>query len=388
MTAIVQRTTSVSFGLVSELTVAGETVNLILEKIEDRNVTVYRGGMIAGQRLYVVALLEELIPELDAPDSIQNLAITKMAVELRPDKGAFSFEAAIGSVTGGGAWSITLDSGPTLSIEQLALSVSSVKSSGSTNGTQQNTAESLSQQRKLSFEGLFELFGGEFAVKVAHQFSSKNGNIASQWGFSATAENISITEVIKAFGFSQDKLDEYGLRDLVVSLAFALQQTRYQDSNTQIVESRYTFTGSMDWDTGIALVPGEETLQIQAAIQITKRSSNKPGGTSTTLKGAIAGTVKASIPFFDTLQLSVIYTFSQTGSTSSSGRSSQALANRTGELIFQLQISTLLLSAVYTNINNRKLLRFSVSLINGNNNPTIGDLIAYIVSVYDSSITD
>ncbi|NEO48823.1 MAG: hypothetical protein F6K55_33915, partial [Moorea sp. SIO4A3] len=383
-----QRTTSVSFGMISELTVAGETVNLILEKIEDRNVTVYRGGMIAGQRLYVVALLEELIPELDAPDSIQNLAITKMAVELRPDKGAFSFEAAIEN-----PWSITLDSGPTLSIEQLALSVSSVKSSGSTNGTQQNTAESLSQQRKLSFEGLFELFGGEFAVKVAHQFSSQVTNsggsqIVSQWGFSATAQNISITEVIKAFGFSQDKLDEYGLRDLVVSLAFALQQTRYQENSTQIVESRYTFTGSMDWDTGIALVPGEETLQIQAAIQITKRSSNKPGGTSTTLKGAIAGTVKASIPFFDTLQLSVIYTFSQTSSTSGSGRSPQALANRTGELIFQLQISTLLLSAVYTNINNRKLLRFSVSLINGNNNPTIGDLIAYIVSVYDSSITD
>ncbi|NER89928.1 Calx-beta domain-containing protein [Moorena sp. SIO3A2] len=382
MTAIVQRTTSVSFGMVSELTVAGETVNLILEKIEDRNVTVYQGGMIAGQRLYVVALLEELIPELDAPDSIQNLAITKMAVELRPDKGAFSFEAAIEN-----AWSITLDSGPTLSIQQLALSVSSVKSSGSTNGSQQNTAESLSQQRKLSFEGLFELFGGEFAVKVAHQFSSQNGNIASQWAFSATAENISITEVIKAFGFSQDKLDEYGLRDLVVSLAFALQQTRYQDSSTQIVESRYTFTGSMDWDTGIALVPGEETLQIQAAIEIAKTSSQGSGGTSTTLKGAIAGTVKASIPFFDTLQLSVIYTFSQTSSTSSSGRSSQALANRTGELIFQLQISTLLLSAVYTNINNRKLLRFSVSLVSGKN-PTIGDLIAYIVSVYDSSIIE
>ncbi|NEO68810.1 Calx-beta domain-containing protein [Moorena sp. SIO3H5] len=382
MTAIVQRTTSVSFGMISELTVAGETVNLILEKIEDRNVTVYQGGMIAGQRLYVVALLEELIPELDAPDSIQNLAITKMAVELRPDKGAFSFEAAIEN-----AWSITLDSGPTLSIKQLALSVSSVKSSGSTNGTQQNTAESLSQQRKLSFEGLFELFGGEFAVKVAHQFSSQSGKIASQWAFSATAENISITEVIKAFGFSQDKLDEYGLRDLVVSLAFALQQTRYQDSNTQIVESRYTFTGSMDWDTGIALVPGEETLQIQAAIEISKTSSNRSGGTSTTLKGAIAGTVKASIPFFDTLQLSVIYTFSQTSSTSSSGRSSQALANRTGELIFQLQISTLLLSAVYTDINNRKLLRFSVSLVSGKN-PTIGDLIAYIVSVYDSSIID
>ncbi|NET67259.1 MAG: hypothetical protein F6K63_23875 [Moorea sp. SIO1G6] len=382
MTAIVQRTTSVSFGMISELTVAGETVNLILEKIEDRNVTVYQGGMIAGQRLYVVALLEELIPELDAPDSIQNLAITKMAVELRPDKGAFSFEAAIEN-----AWSITLDSGPTLSIEQLALSVSSVKSSGSTNGSQQNTAESLSQQRKLSFEGLFELFGGEFAVKVAHQFSSQNGNIASQWAFSATAENISITEVIKAFGFSQDKLDEYGLRDLVVSLAFALQQTRYQDSSTQIVESRYTFTGSMDWDTGIALVPGEETLQIQAAIEIAKTSSQGSGGTSTTLKGAIAGTVKASIPFFDTLQLSVIYTFSRTSSTSGSGRSSQALANRTGELIFQLQISTLLLSAVYTNINNRKLLRFSVSLVNGKN-PTIGDLIAYIVSVYDSSIIE
>ncbi|NER29873.1 MAG: hypothetical protein F6J89_20195, partial [Symploca sp. SIO1C4] len=383
MTAIVQRKTSVSFGVVTELTVANETVNLILEKIQDRNVTVYRGGMITGQRLLVVALLEELIPELDAPDSIQNLAITQLAVELRPDKGSFAFNAAIEN-----AWSITLDSGPTLAIKQLALSVLSVKPPAATNGntTNGNTAEALSQQRKLAFEGLFELFGGEFALRVAHQFSSTtDGKVASQWGFSATASNISITEVIKAFGFSQD--DEYGLGDLVVSLAFTLQQTRYKDNNSQIIESNYTFRGELLWDTGIELVPDEQTLEIEAAIQITKISSNKAGAEQSALQGMMAGTVRASIPFFDTLQLSVIYTFTQTSSTSSSSGSSQALAKRTGELIFQLQISTLSLSAVYTNVNNRKLLRFSVSLVSGKN-PTIGDLIAYIVSLYDPSITD
>ncbi|NEP01762.1 MAG: LysM peptidoglycan-binding domain-containing protein [Symploca sp. SIO2E9] len=385
MTAIVQRKTSVSFGVVTELTVANETVNLILEKIQDRNVTVYRGGMITGQRLLVVALLEELIPELDAPDSIRNLAITQLAVELRPDKGSFAFNAAIEN-----AWSITLDSGPTLAIRQLALSVLSVKPPAATNGntTNGNTAEALSQQRKLAFEGLFELFGGEFALRVAHQFSStKDGKVASQWGFSATASNISITEVIKAFGFSQDKVDEYGLRNLVVSLAFTLQQTRYKDNNSQIIESNYTFRGELLWDTGIELVPGEQTLQIEAAIQITKISSNKAGAQQSALQGMMAGTVRASIPFFDTLQLSVIYTFTQTSSTSGSSRLSQSLAKRTGELIFRLQLGTLLLSAVYTNVNNRKLLQFSISLVNGKN-PTIGDLIAYIVSLYDPSITD
>jgi len=153
------RTTSISFGLVTELTVADETVNLILEKIQDRNATVYRGGMIAGQRLLVVALLEELIPELEAPESIRNLAITQLAVEMKPEKGAFAFDAAIEN-----AWSITLDSGPTISIDRLALSVLSIKppqpQETSPNQLAQQRANALSQQRKVAFEGLFQLFGG------------------------------------------------------------------------------------------------------------------------------------------------------------------------------------------------------------------------------------
>ena len=36
---------------------------------------------------------------------------------------------------------------------------------------------------------------------------------------------------------------------------------------------------------------------------------------------------------------------------------------------------------------NRKILRFSVSLVDGKN-PTVGDLIAYVVSLYDPSIPD
>jgi LysM repeat protein len=465
MTSTAPRKTRVDFGVVTELTVADETVNLILEKTQDRNETVYRGGMIAGQRLLVVALLEELIPELDAPNSIQNLAITKLAVELRPEKGAFAFEAAIENV-----WSITLDSGPTLSIDRLALSVLSVipptkilfSSEGNQNFVNQLNGralpqlirdqfnqtgyalttnayvetrqsgnqwriidgkaqyeirretgklnvynrmlpvEGLSQQRKVAFEGMFQLFGGEFAVRVTNQFSSITANggkptTASQWIFSATANKISVSEIIKAFGFSQDQLDRYGLKSLVVSLAFTLNETRYTSNNRTIAKSNYIFRGELLWDTGIQLAPGEP-LQVKAAIQVSKTSSNEPGSQESVLQGQIAGTVRASIPFFDTLQLSVIYTFAKTSSSSgaSAGRSSQALATRTGELIFQLQISSLLLNAVYTSVpdpndpgnasKNRKLLRFSVGLVSGKN-PTIGDLIAYIVSLYDPSIT-
>ncbi len=467
MTSTVPRKTRIDFGVVTELTVADETVNLILEKKQDRNITVYRGGMIAGQRLRVVALLEELIPELEAPSSIQNLAITAMAVEMRPDKGSFAFEAAIEN-----AWSITLDSGPRLSIDRLALSVLSVKpptkplfsvanqnfinalngitlpnelrtqfatggysltnsarvdirQAGNTwriidastqyeikrEGNQLNVysrmlpTEGLSQQRKIAFEGLFQLFGGEFAVRVVHQFSSltplnsQQPTITSQWDFSAIANNISVSEIIKAFGFSQDQLDSYGLRSLVVSLAFTLNQVRYTANSQAHTRSRYTFRGELLWDTGIELVPGAETLQIEAAVQIAKTSSTEPGVLDSALQGWISGTVRASIPFFDTLQLSVIYTFTKTSHSTgtAAGRSSQALATRTGELIFQLQISSLLLTAVYTSVpdpkapndpqKNRKLLRFNVGLVSGKN-PTIGDLIAYIVSLYDPSITD
>ena len=372
MTAIVPKKTSVSFGVVSELTVGGETVNLILEKIQDRGVTVFQGGMVTGQRLLVVALLADLIPELDAPDSIQNLAITKLAVELRPDKGAFSFEGVIEN-----AWSITLDSGPTLSIDSLALSVLSVNPA---NGSTGKTTEALSQQRKVAFEGIFSLFGGNFTVQVAHQFySPKAGISGSQWGFLAIAENISITEVIKAFGFSQDNLNDYGLSSVVVNLAFRLQQNSYREGNIQKVESSYTFRGELDWDTEISLASGGETLQIQAAVEISKVSQ----GQNTTLQGFIGGTVKASIPFFDTLQLSVIYTFTR----ATSGNSSSALARRSSGLVFQLQVGTLILRAVYTNTNNRKLLRFTVGLVDGDN-PTIGDLVAYIVSLYDPSISN
>lgn len=395
MTSIAPRQTSISLGFVTELTIGDETVNLILEKVQDRQVTVYRGGMAGGQRLLVVALLDGLIPELETPASIRSLAITQMMVELRPEKGAFAFDAAIEN-----AWSITLDSGPTLSIDRLALSVLSVKppalSGGQNALANLDRPEVLSQQRKVTFEGHFQLFGGEFIVMVSHEFvASPPGSAAvraSQWLFSATANNISITEIVKSFGFSQDKLDEYGLRRLEVSLAFSLQQTRSQENGRSITESVYTFRGKLDWDTGITLGSGTETLQIQGLVEISKTSSDRPNAQESVLQGQIAGIVKASIPFFDTLHLSVAYKFSR---ARQAGGSSAAIAQATSELVFSLQVGTLLLTATYTNIpdpkapndlsKNRKLLRFGVGLVSGKN-PTVGDLIAYVVSLYDPSL--
>ena len=248
----------------------------------------------------------------------------------------------------------------------MALSVLSIKppqpQETSPNQLAQQRANALSQQRKVAFEGLFQLFGGEFSVNVVHQFSSfqpqgqPNPIVASQWQFSAIAENISITEIIKAFGFSQDQLNKFGLSDLRVSLAFALDQKRYKEGTAphirQITESVYTFKGKLLWDTGIELVPNEETLKIEAAIDIFKASSTRPGSQQSVLRGQIGGTVQASIPFFETLKLSVVYAFSRTSQTSQAqipqGSRSQPLARRTGELIFHLQVSSLLLSAVYT----------------------------------------
>jgi len=400
MTTTGPRTTTVTFGMVSELTVDDETVTLILEKDQDNGQTVYRGGMLSGQRLRAVALLQTLVPELETPDSLQNLAITALAVNIWPDTGTLAFDAAIANI-----WSVTLDSGPTLAIDQLSLSVLSIRPPGARNGAatpiESSNPEALSQQRKITFSGLSRLFGGELTVEVVHRFVSitppgtSQKSAASQLRFSAVARNISITEVIKAFGFSQDQVKRFGLERLTVNLGFELERSRYSSASKQYTRSSYIFQGSVEWDTNITLTPEGETLKIDATVQIANISSNEPKGKSAALTGKIEGTVSASIPFFDTLELSVIYVFSKV--SQQAGSSSQALATRTNELIFQLRISTLLLSAVYTSVpdpsapndptKNRKLLRFSVGLVNGKN-PTVGDLIAYVVSLYDPSIVD
>ena len=94
MSSSLTKQTTVSFGFVAELTAEGETVNLQLENTQEGGTSVFRGGMLPGQRLFLVALLQKIIPELPPLDSMSGLAITELTLEARPTLETYAFSLA------------------------------------------------------------------------------------------------------------------------------------------------------------------------------------------------------------------------------------------------------------------------------------------------------
>ncbi|HEY9618871.1 MAG TPA: hypothetical protein V6C78_00800, partial [Crinalium sp.] len=344
---------TISFSILAELRAAGSNVNLVLEQTQEKGITVLRGGMLKGQRLPVVALLQEIIPELTPLESFRQLAITRLQVELRPKYSTFTFDAAIANL-----WVLELESGPTLAIDEVTLLI-----------------KTAPQEKTLAFTGKFRLFGGDFALSVKQVVSTLNAlpsggqsseqpatQRKSQWIISARANNIHLEQLVKAI-FNEDP-GQFGLEKLVISvLEFNLIRT--QSTNPVATESIYAFRGAVLWDTGISLTDGGASLQVEAIVDVRK----KPGQA---IAGQIKGSVSASVPFFETLRLSAIYTFGPVQK----------------DLIFQLQLGRLLLTAIYKSTASSKILSFTVGLADGRQAIKFGEIISAVVSLYDPNITD
>ena len=324
-------TTQVSFNIVTELEAAGNTVNLILEQKQEGGITILSGGMIQGQRLPVVALLQEL--DLPMLDSLRNLAITKLDLTARPHYHTYTFEAGIENV-----WSIDLEFG-TIRIASLNLHI-----------------ESAPQESSFSFAGEFDLFEKKLTVEVARRVSRLAGEPPENlWQFTATALEIPLGQLISdTVGGNLD--DTFGLQNLTIS-KLSLQFT-------QGVRSSYCFQGAVDWNTGLDL-GGGEPLQVQAAVKVEKESGR-------TVEGEITGMVQASIPFFESLELSVGYQFGQKKN-----------------LIFRLQLGKLIVSATYESGTGDKILIFKTEETpNTEGTITFGELITSFINLVDPSIDE
>ncbi|MEM9215991.1 MAG: LysM peptidoglycan-binding domain-containing protein [Cyanobacteria bacterium P01_F01_bin.150] len=414
-------TSTISFGVITELNVNNEIINITLDVTNnhaagsgqpvglktDRGTAVFSGRMLEGQRLPVVALLQEYIPELDAPNSIKNLSIDQLRLEIRPDYGSFAFDCGISNL-----WEITLDSGPTLAMRQLQLSLVSVSSTGQGSAPTQSTAIALSQQRRLSIAGDFELFGGTFTLAVNHYFSALSlaelkdpavserdrrrrqkaittpDQLWSFWSFSASASNIDLKELIKAFGFSDADL-EFGLESFVIEtlqFQFTRAQRQLSGQTTAQSESEYSFLTAFSWDTGVSL-DGNDTLLIDARVEVSKVVSfNSQGQQESNLVGQVTGSATTSIPLFDSLQLRASYIFSRTASAAGGA------AQRSQGLELEIYLGRIGLRVVYTSEQSRaneRTLTFSPRFLDADGNSadtiTFGEILATVVSLFDSS---
>jgi hypothetical protein len=372
-----------SFSIITELRYSDdEAVTLILERLQEKGVTVLAGGMITGEELPVKGFLETLFgrPELTALDSMEDLKITRLQLKTYPssppDLAIYSFEATIGNV-----WKFSFDEGspPDINIEELSLIVAKKP-----------------QATELSFLGRFELFEKPFDLGVQHTQINEQSN----WEFHAQAKQIQLGSLLtkllsineQAFGLDKVTID---------SLEFNLTKTKTTLGTTQTksqTTTSYAFRGGISWDTGISLVDGGENLLIEAEVELRKgsdlvrqiripslkndktftdllKSVLKPIPSSPAVKppavtGEIIGLVSADIPFFESLNLAVIYQFGS--------------GNK--DLIFGLKLGSLGLTAKYSSDEKTKIITLEVST--GSGSITFRELLQYVVSLYDPSLDD
>ncbi|NJP12136.1 MAG: hypothetical protein HC866_23930 [Leptolyngbyaceae cyanobacterium RU_5_1] len=342
---------SLTFGVVAELTVAGSPVKLHLLQFQEKGVTILKGGMLKGQRLLVVALLEELMSEALPIDSMRELAITQLDVELRPTHKVYRFAAAIEDV-----WSLNIDELGTIAIEKLQFSFSSAPNEASVN-----------------FVGLFLLFDRLFSVTVDRRVSRLVGQPpTSQWTFNAQAKEIILSNLVRKI-FNEELNDDFQLRSLsITNLSVSITQATV----AQVTQSSYTFNGEATWSFAIAADP----ITVQAAVNIQKYSpATKPVD-----KPDLAGSIAASVTLLDALKVSVRYAFAKSTPPPPNRQNPTPPANTTA-LAFELQIDRrLTLTATYrATANQSKIIELS-----GEGTLNFGKLLTFFVNLIDPGVDD
>lgn len=460
---------AVLFGMVTELHVGDEVVTLFLDITHkpaqapssssrtrrsgqpltpgvttrgNRGTTFISGGMKEGDRLKVVSLLREYIPDLAAPAAIENLTIDKLRLQIRPDYGSYRFECSISNVL---TWE--LDSGPVFAIRQIDLFLETIKQEvpASNNGGQsprpgqsQSTALALSQQNRFAFAGYFELFKGTFRVIVEHRFSQlslsqvnaarstrsltnrPNSTLSSTtlarpqsmwsfWTFTAEARNIDLKEMLLAFDLEAN-LQQAGLEVLKIDkLEFVYTEARENRPNAARIEKEYRFAGEFLWKFAVA----GENLEVQASVEFAKQSLTTGTASQSNLVGQVSGLLTASIPLFESMRVGVSYTFTKQQDSTLGVNSSQS-QNRVEFLLF-LGRFYLIGQFESTSVTRgtpggpppgggnagSRILTFTAGLldpdqeqtieaaVNSSNQPVkFGEILATVISLFDPNFTD
>ncbi|MDV3349775.1 hypothetical protein QGP82_13805 [Leptothoe sp. LEGE 181152] len=343
MSSSLTKQTTVSFGFVAELTAGGETVNLQLENTQEGGTSVFRGGMLPGQRLLLVALLQKIIPELPPLDSMSGLAITELTLEARPTLETYAFSLGLADV-----WAVEIPtndpSAPlNFSIDRILIAL-----------------KQSPQEKSFFLQGDFSLFGGQFSVLVSRIVTTATSS--GEWIFLARAERIQLASLVNKLLGAGNLTSDFELENLSIDL---LELELAQKKVGTITQSRYRFLGAIDWAFTIA----SEPFVVRASAEIKNyREDVRAGKTVKTITDKASGKVAGLIELFDkTLTASIFYEFSLT-------------EKRVG---FEITFKSFTLTGRYSNTNNIEKIDFSFSGI-----VNIGDIISYVVNLFDPSLED
>jgi hypothetical protein len=336
MNTSVTKPATVSIGVIAELTAGGESVNLQLEQTTEAGIKVLRGGMLPGQRLRLVALLEAIIPEIPPLDSMRQLAITELRLELRPTLKTTAFQVGIANV-----WSLQLETSDpqkplNLSIDSLFVAI-----------------KQAPQEKSILLQGEFSLFGGTFSLSVQRLVSTA-GRSSNQWILRARAERIPLDILVNHLLGAGKLTADFQLQDLRID-RLELELRRSQTGG--ITQSQYSFRGAMTWRFRIA----DEEFAIAASADITYQNQR--------IGGKVAGTLAL---LNESVQTTIFYEFSP--------QTSNTTEKRVG---FEITIKSLGIQGVYSNTGGVERITFNFI-----GSFTVGDLLSYVVSLFDPSLED
>ncbi|MEL6490224.1 MAG: LysM peptidoglycan-binding domain-containing protein [Cyanobacteria bacterium J06621_3] len=341
-------------GVVVELTAGGDTATLSMERTSQTGTAIYRGSMPRGQRLRLGAVLEETF-EIDALSSMQALTITQLSLEMRPALDTYAFSMGITNV-----WALEIATAPgqaplTFSVDRVLVAL-----------------KKSPQETRFFLKGDFSLLGGSFSVSLSRIVTTTPAR--GEWVLVAKARNIQLAPLVNRLLGDGKLTGDFGLDTLTIQtleLTLIQEKIAAAQGGAATTRSFYRFFGAIAWNFTIA----GESINIAASADIKNYAETRVGNTITRTPSGISGRVAGSIELFNrTVKASIFYDFSQgPQATTSVG--------------FEIRIKSFVLNGLYSKslINGRQteIITFGFSgIIN------IGDIISYVVSLFDPSLED
>ena len=333
----------ISVGMVAELTAGGETAVLQLEQVQENGTEVLRGGMLAGQRLFLGALLSEAL-DLEPLDSMANLAITELSLEIRPTLDSYTYQLGIAN-----AWSVELAVGDgqqaiPFSVDRLFVAL-----------------RQSPNERAIYFLGEFTLFNASFSLAISRIVQGRSGRGGGKWTLTARAENIELAVLVNRILGDGQLTDELGVSEILInSLELELEQEKKASGKPL---SRYSFRGDVRWDIDIPDTSVDPDIAV--SLDFTYIETERPG--SRTRTKTIEGTVAGSLSMFeDAVKIDARYRFSNSA------------ARNTNQVGFGITVGDVGIEGTYANdvITLRPAAGSRLS---------VGDIINYVASLFDPS---
>ncbi|MEA5464475.1 hypothetical protein [Leptothoe sp. PORK10 BA2] len=350
-------------GVVVELTAGGDTATLSMERI-DQGAIVYRGGMPPGQTLRLGALLEDVF-KIEALASMRSLTITELSLEMRPALEAYAFKMGIAN-----AWSLEIETSGTplrFSVDQVSVSLKK---------SPQETYFFLRGDFSLGFTGGAQ---GKFSLSVSRIVTTTPAR--GEWVLLAKASNLELKPLVDRLLGEGQLTADFGLDQLTIqALELELIQEKIvaQAGTPATTRSLYRFYGAINWGFTIAGEP--ITVVASADIRNYTESRNATGSLVRTKTG-IAGRVAGSIELFEkTVKASIFYEFSQSLAPPPPSTAEKRIG-------FAIKIKSFGLTGLYSKrtVSGRVFEKIDFGFSGTVN---IGDLISYVVSLFDPSLED